>query len=111
MCILTGKNFDRRQTNTKRDRKERKRRKGVKEGLAAPTGEQGGGLTKLYHLMLVYLAEYDVDYTAKYHQSIEDIPGVPNIALNMWTYTASGRRGRAQIEGKYKKVERLWCGQ
>lgn len=81
---------------TTRDRKERKRRKDV--GLAAPTGEQGGGTTKLYSLTLVYLAEYDVDYTAKYHQSIEDIPGVPNIALNMWTYTASDGRGGNNIK-------------
>lgn len=43
--------------------------------------------------MSFYLAEYDVDYTADHHQSVEDVPGVPDITLNMAAYTASGRRG------------------
>lgn len=40
-----------------------------------------------------YLAEYDVDYTADHHQSIEDVPRVPDIALSAAACTASGRRG------------------
>lgn len=43
--------------------------------------------------MSFYLAEYDVDYTADHHQSVEDVPGVPDITLNMAACTASGRRG------------------
>lgn len=44
--------------------------------------------------MSFYLAEYDVDYTADHHQSIEDVPGVPDITLNTAACTARGRRGR-----------------
>lgn len=40
-----------------------------------------------------YLAEYDVDNAANDHQSVEDIPGVPDIALNVAACTASSRRG------------------
>lgn len=41
-----------------------------------------------------YLAEYDVYYTADHHQSIEDIPGVPDIALNMAARTTGRTRGK-----------------
>lgn len=54
-----------------------------------------------------YLAEYDVYYTADHHQSIEDIPGVPDIALNMAACTAGRRRGvgrrGAGCGGEYKR--------
>lgn len=46
--------------------------------------------------MSFYLAEYDVDYTADHHQSVEDVPGVPDITLNMAVCTASGRRGEGR---------------
>lgn len=78
--------------------------------MAAALGEQEEGMTDLYILTSFYLAEYDVDYTANHHQSIEDIPGVPDIALNMAACTASrgwGRRGGGRREegdlGKYKR--------
>lgn len=45
-------------------------------------------------LMSLYLAEYDVHYTANHHQSIEDVPGVPNVALGEAVCTAnSGGQG------------------
>lgn len=40
-----------------------------------------------------YLAEYDVDYAADHHQSVEDVPRVPDITLSAAACTASGRRG------------------
>lgn len=49
------------------------------------------GRTELYILTSFYLAENDVDYTANHHQGIEDIPGVPDITLDMAACTA-GRR-------------------
>ena len=67
--------------------------------MAAAVGEQEVGSTELYILTSVYLAEYDVDYTANHHQSVEDIPGVTDIALNMVPYTANrskGEGGRSQ---------------
>lgn len=60
-------------------------------------------MTELYILTSFYLAEYDVDYTANHHQSIEDVPGVPDIALNMAPYTPSrrggGRQERREMQG------------
>lgn len=56
-------------------------------------GGQGEGTTEFYIVTSFYLAEYDVDYTANDHQGIEDVPGVPDIALNMAACTASGRGG------------------
>ena len=57
-----------------------------------------------------YLAEYDVDYTADHDQGIEDVPGVPDIALIVAACTASGRRGEGRRgregkgdAGKYKR--------
>lgn len=51
-----------------------------------------------------YLAEYDVDYTANHHQSIEDIPGVPDIALNTAPCTPSRRRRGGRRGGGCRKV-------
>ena len=62
--------------------------------MTEAVGEQEQVLLELYILTSVYLAEYDVDYAANHHQSIEDIPGVPDIALNMAAYAAS-RRGES----------------
>lgn len=47
-------------------------------------------------MMSFYLAEYDVDYTADHHQSVEDVPGVPDVALNKAACTASGGRGEEE---------------
>lgn len=59
-----------------------------------------------------YLAEYDVNYTADHHQSVEDVPGVPDIALNMAACTASRRRGEgrrgAGIRGREVMVRIKW---
>lgn len=67
-----------------------------KRRVAVAVGEQEEGMTEFYVLTSFYLAEYDVDYTANHHQSIEDVPGVPDIALNMAACTASRRRGGRQ---------------
>lgn len=48
----------------------------------------------------LYLAEYDVDYTADHHQSVEDVPGVPDITLNTAACTASGTGGGEGREGR-----------
>lgn len=50
-----------------------------------------------------YLAEYDVDYTANHHQSIKDIPGVPDIALNMAAIRSSRRRGEGRGEARRRR--------
>lgn len=80
-------------------------KEGKKRRVAAAVGEQG--MTELYILTSFYLAEYDVDYTANHHQGIEDIPGVPDIALNMAACVASRRRGKGRRggggAGKYKR--------
>lgn len=60
----------------------------------------------MYILTTFYLAEYDVDYTANHNQGIEDVPGVPNIALIMAACTASRRRGEAGVEGDVGKYKR-----
>lgn len=48
------------------------------------------------YMLSFYLAEYDVNYTADHHQSIEDVPGVPDIALNMVACAAGRRRGEGR---------------
>lgn len=67
--------------------------------VAAAVGEQDEGMTELYILTSFYLTENDVDYTANHHQSIEDVPGVPDIALNMAAFTASGRTEEGRRRG------------
>lgn len=58
-----------------------------------------------FHILTsFYLAEYDVDYTANHHQGIEDIPGVPDIALNMAPCTPSRRRGGGRRGRGCRKV-------
>lgn len=82
--------------------------KGGKNVAAAAVGEQ-----ELYILTSFYLAEYDVDYTANHDQSIEDVPGVPDIALIMAACIASRRIGGGRRGGgcrKVEEVERLQCG-
>lgn len=83
-------------------------KEGKKRRAAAAVAEQEEGMTELDILTSFYLAEYDVDYTANHHQSIEDVPGVPDIALNMAACAASrrrgeGRRGGGGGAGKYKR--------
>lgn len=48
------------------------------------------GCQSYTYTMSFYLAEYDVNYTADHNQSVEDVPGVPNITLNLAACTASG---------------------
>lgn len=60
--------------------------------LAAAVEEQ----EELNILTSFYLAEYDVDYTANHDQGIEDVPGVPDIALIVAACTASRRRGEGR---------------
>lgn len=81
--------------NIRTGRKEMRRdvKEGKKRRVAAAVGEQEEGMTELSILTSLYLAEYDVDYTANHHQSIKDVPGVPDIALNMAAYTASRTGG------------------
>lgn len=67
-------------------------------------GKQEKGMTELVILTSFYLAEYDVDYTANHHQSIEDVPRVPDIALNMEACTASRRRGEGRRGGGCREV-------
>lgn len=71
----------------------------MKEGAAAAVGEPEEGMTELYILTSFYLAEYDVDYTANHHQSIEDVPGVSDITLNVAACTASRRREEGRRGG------------
>lgn len=71
----------------------------MKEGVAAAVGEPEEGMTELYILTSFYLAEYDVDYTANHHQSIEDVPGVSDITLNVAACTASRRREEGRRGG------------
>lgn len=56
--------------------------------------------------MSFYLAEYDVNYTADHHQSVEDVPGVPNITLNLAACTAGeggmGKRRGTKVWGALK---------
>lgn len=59
---------------TKEGRKEgRKERRNKDDSWQEAGGGEGG--------VSLYLAEDDVDHTADHHQSIEDVPGVPDIAL------------------------------
>lgn len=72
--------------------------------MAAAVGEQEEGLTELYILRSFYLTEYDVDYTANHDQSIEDVPGVPDIAL-IWQHAQpAGGEGKAGEEGEAGEV-------
>lgn len=57
-----------------------------------------GGQSYTY-TMSFYLAEYDVNYTADHHQSVEDVPGVPNITLNLAACTASWGGGMGKRRG------------
>lgn len=75
----------------KLDREERNKCVEEKRGQSRTRERQSCTYT-----MSFYLAEYDVDYTADHHQSVEDVPGVPDITLNMAACTASGRRGEGR---------------
>lgn len=64
--------------------------------------------------MSFYLAEYDVNYTADHHQSVEDVPGVPNITLNLAACTASGGEGKGKGNGQEERNKGVrstegWC--
>lgn len=72
--------------------------------MAAALRQQEEGMTELYILTSFYLAEYDVDNTANHHQSIEDVPGVLDIALNVAACAASGRRGGGRRGGGCREV-------
>lgn len=70
-----------------------------KNRVAAAVGEQEEGRTELHTVTSFYLAEYDVDYTADHHQGIEDIPGVPDIALCGNMHSQQEERGGQERRG------------
>lgn len=74
-------------------------KEGKKRRVAAAVGEQEEGMTELYILTSFYLAEYDVDYTANHHQGIEDVPGVPDIALYGNMHSQQEERGGQERRG------------
>lgn len=69
-------------------------------------GDRAGRQSYTY-TMSFYLAEYDVNYTADHHQSVEDVPGVTNITLNMAACTASGGGERGRGVGK-RRGTKVW---
>lgn len=54
-------------------REGRKERRNKDDSWQEAGGGEGG--------VSLYLAEDDVNHAADHHQSVEDVPGVPNIAL------------------------------
>lgn len=94
--------------NLKRWHKIKTGRKGGKMWRAQKTesGSSSSGRARVIYTSF-YLAEYDVDYTANHNQSIEDVPGVPDIALIMAACIASRRRGVGRSGGGCRKVEEV----